>query len=152
MPTTPYDPSQDSQGAARPEQTPAGSPDAGDAGAAPLLDPTVLEELGQELEDIATVRAFVSDYVAFWDERIYRLTSSLANEDAKAALEAVVNLRAASTMVGAPRLSALASRVEGFLRCFQIREALGALPALERCGRDTVVELRTTYLLTTGCL
>ncbi|MBJ2120502.1 Hpt domain-containing protein [Arthrobacter sp. MSA 4-2] len=152
MPTTPYDSSQDSQGAARSEQTSAVCPDAGNAGAAPLLDPTVLEELEQELEDVGTVRAFVSDYVAFWDERIHRLSSSLAEEDAKAALEAVVNLRAASTMVGAPRLSARASRIEGFLRRFQLREALGALPALERCGRDTVVELRTTYLLTSDCL
>jgi HPt (histidine-containing phosphotransfer) domain-containing protein len=151
VPTPPYDSSRDSEAAARPERAAAGCPDAGDAGEAPLLDPTVLELLGQELEDAATVRAFVSDYVAFWDERIHRLISSLAAEDSKAALEAVVNLRAASTMVGAPRLSALASRLEGFLRGSQISGALGALPAVEQCGRETVEELHTTYLLTTGC-
>jgi hypothetical protein len=149
--TSPHDSSPGSHGPPRYASS-AGCPDAGDAGAAPLLDPTVLEELGQDLEDIATVRAFVSDYVAFWDERVHRLASSLADEDAKAALEAVVNLRAASTMIGAPRLSALASRIEGYLRCFHLREALGVLPALERCGRETVVELRTTYLLTSGHL
>ncbi|MHA7262045.1 Hpt domain-containing protein [Arthrobacter sp. TMN-37] len=151
MPTTPFDSSHDSHGLTRSAHPLAGRSDAGDAGAAPLLDHAVLEELGQELEDTATVRAFVSDYVAFWDERIHRLTSSLADGDPTAALEAVVNLRAASIMVGAPRLTALASRLEGFLRRLEVREALDALSAVERCGRETIEELRTTYLLTSGC-
>ena len=116
-----------------------------------MLDSGVLSDLGEELDDPATVKAFVSDYVEFWDERLFRMTSSLAAEDLGASLEAVVNLKAASTMVGAPRLTTLAGEVEAFLRRSEVREAVDTLPVLELCGHETVAELRTTYLQAPNC-
>ncbi|MDQ0826188.1 HPt (histidine-containing phosphotransfer) domain-containing protein [Arthrobacter sp. B2I5] len=111
----------------------------------PLVDPVVLQDLEDELGQPELVTNFAKDYVRLWETRERRLTTSLANQDRAAALDAVISLRVSSTMVGALRLAGLAVALESAVRRGDLSGGFfGELISVQ--GRATVEELRERYL------
>ncbi len=112
----------------------------------PLVDFAVLSELEGQLDDARPARAFARDYILGFDDRYLRLNSSIGNRDLPAALEAALSLRISSVMVGAARLSAMAETFEAAVTSADLDTARRVLPAIERCGLDTIDELDVRYL------
>ncbi|MEW1808504.1 Hpt domain-containing protein [Pseudarthrobacter sp. NPDC080039] len=83
----------------------------------PLLDPSVLERLRDELDgDEGIWMIFIRNFIAQLPGRTERLRHTLTTGDAKGAMDAVLSLRTSSQMVGAERLANLALQVEQALR------------------------------------
>ncbi|WP_104117267.1 hypothetical protein [Arthrobacter sp. B1805] len=112
----------------------------------PLVDLAVLTELEEQLNDPRPARAFARDYIQGFEDRYLRLHGSIGNRDLPAALEAALSLRDASIMVGAARLSAMATILESAVAYEDLGAARHVLPAIERCGLDTISELEARYL------
>lgn len=112
----------------------------------PLVDPNVLHDLEDQLDSPAAARAFVRDYIAVWDERDSRISSSIARRNQAASLDAVLSLKITSTMVGATQLVTLATALEGLLREGKLEEAEAALPQVHKCGLRTMRALTTLHL------
>lgn len=112
----------------------------------PLIDPYVLQDLGEQLDSKSAVRDFVRDYINVWDERELRLSNALSRRNQAASLDAVLSLRITSTMVGAIRLVTLAGELEALLRDGKLEEAQEALPRVQRCGLRTMRELTVLHL------
>ncbi len=112
----------------------------------PLVDPTILHDLEDQLDSPAAARAFVRDFVAVWDERDMRLASAISRRNQAASLDAVLSLKITSTMVGATQLVELASALERLLREGKLEEAEAALPQVHRCGLRTMRELTAHHL------
>ncbi|MDQ0735770.1 Hpt domain-containing protein [Arthrobacter agilis] len=112
----------------------------------PLLDLAVLAHLERQLNDARPARAFARDYIAGFEHRYLRLENSIGNRDIPAALDAALSLRNSSAMIGAARLSALAAGFEASVTASDLDAARRALPAIERCGLDTILELEARYL------
>jgi HPt (histidine-containing phosphotransfer) domain-containing protein len=113
----------------------------------PLVDPTVLSSLEQQLNDPGPAKAFAQDYVIGFGDRFLRLANSIGNADLPAALDVALSLRSSSTMVGANRLSALAASFESAVLTADLETARRVLPEIERCGLDTIRELESQYLV-----
>lgn len=112
----------------------------------PLVDLTVLSQLERQLNDPRPARAFARDYITGFEDRYLRLSNSVGNRDLPAAIDAALSLRNSSTMVGAARLSAMAASFETAVTSADLDTARRALPAIERCGMDTIDELESRYL------
>ncbi|MEW1808878.1 Hpt domain-containing protein [Pseudarthrobacter sp. NPDC080039] len=83
----------------------------------PLLDPSVLERLRDELDgDEGIWMIFIRNFIAQLPGRAERVRHTLTTGDAKGAMDAVLSLRTSSQMVGAERLANLALQVEQALR------------------------------------
>lgn len=117
-----------------------GSTDTLDGGV-PLVDPGVLRNLAESLDSPDIASRFGSDFVAMWELRRSRLAAALARNDLPAAVDAVISLRVASTMVGAHRLAWLARQVEDGVNRGDFVVARGFMAQLETCGAETVAEL-----------
>lgn len=112
----------------------------------PLVDLAILAQLEGQLNDPRPARAFARDYITGFEDRYLRLTNSIGNRDVPAALDAALSLRNSSTMVGATRLSAMAASFQTAVASADLDTARRSLPAIERCGLDTINELETGYL------
>jgi len=112
----------------------------------PLVDLAVLSELESQLNDPLPAKAFAGDYVAGFPERQLRLRDSVGGRDLPAALDAALSLRNASTMVGAARLAGLATDVLAAVGAADLETLRRLLPLVERCGLETVEDLRSGYL------
>ena len=123
-------------------------------GYAPLLDPSVLERLREELDDDEGVwKVFVQNFIAHLPERNEKLRQTLTTGDVTGAMDAVLSLKTSSQMVGAERLAGLAIDLEQAMR----HDILGADPAvalpqlaaahlrrIKQCGRQTTYLLQAT--------
>ncbi|MET1089240.1 MAG: Hpt domain-containing protein [Arthrobacter sp.] len=117
----------------------------------PLLDPSVLGRLREELDDDEGVwKVFVQNFMAQLPERNEKLRQALTTGDVKGSMDAVLSLKSSCQMVGAERLAGLAMDLEQALR----RDILDTDPAValphlaaahlrrvKQCSRQT------TYLL-----
>jgi HPt (histidine-containing phosphotransfer) domain-containing protein len=112
----------------------------------PLLDLAVLSHLERQLNDAQPARDFARDYITGFGDRLFRLESSVSNRDIAGALDAALSLRNSSAMIGASRLSALAADFETAVASSDLDTARRALPGIERCGLDTILELEVRYL------
>ena len=120
-------------------------------GYAPLLDPSVLERLREELEDDEGVwKVFVQNFIAQLPERNEKLRQALTTGDVTGAMDAVLSLKTSSEMVGAERLAGLAINLEQALR-YEILNAdpAVALPhlAAAHLRRINQCSRQTAYLL-----
>lgn len=77
------------------------------AGELPLVDRTVLEALESQLGQPDMSRSCARDYSATRGQRERCLIDSLARDDRPAALDAAINLKVSSAMVGCLRLACL---------------------------------------------
>ena len=112
----------------------------------PLVDLAVLAHLERQLNDPSPAKAFARDYIAGFEGRYLRLTTAIGDRDVSAALDAALSLRNSSAMVGAARLSAMAAEFEVAVTAFELDTARDILPAIERCGLDTILEIQSRYL------
>jgi hypothetical protein len=114
----------------------------------PLLDRSVLDRLGKELDDDGGgyTRIFVANFIICLPGRIDRLRLALTTGDLEAAVDAVLSLKTSSQMVGAERLAVLAMALETEVRCGASRSDMMTMPNLaasflrpiDRCGSQTV--------------
>lgn len=118
------------------------------ADAARLVDRSVLDRLGKELDDDGEgyTKTFVANFITCLPGRIERLRLALTTGDLEAAVDAVLSLKTSSQMVGAERLAALATDLEAEMRGGASPSDLMALPKLAAaflgpialCGSQTV--------------
>jgi HPt (histidine-containing phosphotransfer) domain-containing protein len=120
-------------------------------GYSPLLDPSVLERLREELEDDEGVwKVFVQNFIAHLPERNENLRQALTTGDVKGAMDAVLSLKTSSQMVGAERLADLAIDLEQALRHDILdTDPAVALPQLAAAHLRRIKQCsrQTTYLL-----
>ena len=115
--------------------------------AAPLVDPTALQDLGAQLENPAVAKGFARDYTRMWDQRYRSLASALERGDLAGSMDAVLSLKTSSAMVGGLRLAQLAGELENALRAGDIGRALSLLRDVAARGGETVDELQFSYVL-----
>lgn len=118
----------------------------------PLVDPSVLDRLREELaEDEGYCKVFVGNFLECLPQRIGKLRLALTTGDLEGSVDAVLSLKTSSQMVGAERLASLAMDLEGEIRT-EVREADVAvvLPRLaatflrpiNQCSRQTMHRLQ----------
>jgi HPt (histidine-containing phosphotransfer) domain-containing protein len=118
-----------------------------DAFARPLLDPSVLERLRDDLEDDEGIwKVFVQNFIAQLPARTEKLRLTLTTGDLKGAIDAALSLKTSSQMVGAERLAGMALDLEKELRDDSSRAdpadvlprlAAGYLRRIKQCGKQT---------------
>lgn len=118
-----------------------------DAGEARWVEPEILAELEEELDGPHLAQAFARDYAALWDQRFGKLAAAVSIQDRPAALDAVISLRIASTMVGGLRLAVLAQALEDAIRRTDFVQGELLLESVAEHGLHTVSELQASYIL-----
>jgi HPt (histidine-containing phosphotransfer) domain-containing protein len=68
-----------------------------------LLDPSVLDILGDEIGCRSDTQDFLRTYLEMLPNRLKRIASAVENQNCESALDAVLSLKVTSTMVGALR-------------------------------------------------
>ncbi|QDY90405.1 Hpt domain-containing protein [Arthrobacter sp. UKPF54-2] len=117
------------------------------SGAAPLVDPAALQDLGEQLNSAAVAKGFARDYAQMWDRRYEALATALDRRDQAAALDAALSLKTSSSMVGGLRLAELAADLEEAIRSGHLAEAASRLDDVAARGSETVDELQFSYIL-----
>ncbi|PTT62136.1 Hpt domain-containing protein [Arthrobacter sp. HMWF013] len=122
-----------------------------DGSVAPLLDPTVLSRLRDELDDDEGVwKVFVQNFIEALPQRTEKLRMALTTGDLTGALDAVLSLKTSSQMVGAERLAGLAFDLELAIRDeTRDNEPVTVLPRLATEHLRPIIKCsrQTTYLL-----
>ncbi|WP_159827324.1 Hpt domain-containing protein [Arthrobacter sp. 9AX] len=121
------------------------------SGYAPLLDPSVLERLREELDDDEGVwKVFVQNFITYLPERNEKLRQALTTGDVTGSMDAVLSLKTSCQMVGAERLAGLAFDLEQALRHDILNtDPAVALPHLAAAHLRRIKQCsrQTTYLL-----
>lgn len=107
-------------------------------GNAPLLDPSVLAELDEDVPGAAT--RFASAFIRLWDSRSSRLEQAPRSGDPAAALDAVLSVKSSSALAGALRLSSHAAGLELALRT-GTGDVVLLCGDLLACGEETLSAL-----------
>ncbi|PTT61946.1 hypothetical protein [Arthrobacter sp. HMWF013] len=107
----------------------------------------ILAELEEELDGPQLAQEFARDYAALWDQRFGKLSAAVNVQDSPAALDAVISLRIASTMVGGLRLAVLAQALEDAIRRTDFIQGQVLLERVAQHGLHTVSELQANYIL-----
>ncbi len=81
----------------------------------PVLDRRILENLGTELDNQAGALQFAGMFVDMLPQRIGAVEAAFAEQDAGAAVVALLSLSASASMVGARRLEEASSSAVAFL-------------------------------------
>lgn len=112
----------------------------------PLVDLQVLRELEQQAGDPSVAQSFVRDFIRIWDHRYTRLVQTVELGGREARMDAVLSVKASSTMAGAARLAHLAGGLERLIRDGDTAAA-AALPGIRTCGEQTIEEFLACYVL-----
>ncbi|MGO4236417.1 Hpt domain-containing protein [Pseudarthrobacter sp. YAF2] len=118
----------------------------------PLVDPSVLDRLREELEEEEGYsRVFVANFIDYLPERLDKLRLALTTGDLEGSMDAVLSLKTASQMVGAERLAGMAQDLEAEIRAEARHADMSvALPRLAatflrpitQCSRQTIHRLQ----------
>lgn len=81
-----------------------------------VVDPSVLERLGDELGDLTVAHRIAALYLQLLDERVSRLSAACAEHDLEGALERVLTLKVTSATVGAVAVRCCAESIERWIR------------------------------------
>jgi HPt (histidine-containing phosphotransfer) domain-containing protein len=108
----------------------------------PLVDRSVVKDLGEGLADPDIAQALVRDFADAWHTRFQCLETALESQDRADSLDAVLSIKTSSMMVGASQLAWISSQVESHVRAADYGAATAALPLVDRCGSATVNQLR----------
>ncbi|WP_050934369.1 Hpt domain-containing protein [Arthrobacter globiformis] len=112
----------------------------------PVLDLDVLHELEEDMGSTGVAHNFARDYIRIWDKRRTYLEASIADDDAEAAMDAVLSLKNSALMVGAARLAQLAVQLERLVKCGDLPAVRRLLPFVALTGEQTVSGLKVGYL------
>ena len=104
----------------------------------PLLEPSVLAELDDELPGAA--RRFAGDFARMWERRYRRLVDAVAWSRKDEALDAALSLKVSSFMVGAHQLACEAAWLEAAIRSGDGDPVL-LCQQIAQCGPRTLAEL-----------
>lgn len=111
------------------------------------VEPSVLQNLEEQLRSREITSRFAGDYARLWAQRQRRLEGALESRDREAALDAVLSLKVSSAMIGAVRLAELAEKLELVIRAKDNLQGAGPLLVLmAEQGSATVKELQANYL------
>jgi hypothetical protein len=111
------------------------------------VDPSVLQNLEEQLASRDITSRFARDYAEMWGRRQRCLEAALERRDWAVALDAVMSLKVSSAMVGGLRLARLAEKLELVIRGggdLQSIRAILVLMADHGCA--TVKELQDSYI------
>ncbi|RLP74536.1 Hpt domain-containing protein [Mycetocola tolaasinivorans] len=109
----------------------------------PLLEHAEIRRLCDALNgDRAACRLFLQSFCDRWAERLAALEQSLLHADVMHARDSILSIRTSSAMVGAQRLTQIASTIETTLTAGHTDEIGEPLRALRLCGVETVAALR----------
>jgi HPt (histidine-containing phosphotransfer) domain-containing protein len=89
---------------------------------------------------------FARDYIRIWDKRRSYLEASVEDNDADAAMDAVLSLKNSALMVGAARLAQLAVNLERLVKSGDLHAVRRLLPFVALTGEQTVCGLKQGYL------
>ncbi|WP_314191526.1 Hpt domain-containing protein [uncultured Arthrobacter sp.] len=112
----------------------------------PVLDLDVLRELEEDMGSTGVAHNFARDYIRIWDKRRTYLEASIADDDAEAAMDAVLSLKNSALMVGAARLAQLAVQLERLVKSGDLPGVRRLLPFVALTGEQTVCGLKLGYL------
>ena len=112
----------------------------------PVLNLDVLHELEEDMGSTSVAQNFARDYVSIWNKRRSYLERSVEDNDAEAAMDAVLSVKNSATMVGAARLAQLAVDLEQMVRRGDLSAARQLLPCVTLTGDETVDGLKLGYL------
>jgi hypothetical protein len=112
----------------------------------PVLDLDVLHELEEDMGSTGVAHSFARDYISIWDKRRTYLEASVEDDDAEAAMDAVLSLKNSALMVGAARLAKLAVDLEQMVKRGDLSAARQLLPCVALTGEETVSGLKLGYL------
>jgi hypothetical protein len=112
----------------------------------PVLDLDVLHDLEEDMGSTGVAHNFARDYIKIWDKRRTYLEASVEDDDAEAAMDAVLSLKNSAMMVGAARLAKLAVDLEHFVKRGDLSAARQLLPCVALTGEETVSGLKLGYL------
>ena len=117
-----------------------------ESAALPVLDLDVLHELEEDMGSTGIAHSFARDYISIWDKRRTYLEASVEDDDAEAAMDAVLSLKNSALMVGAARLAKLAVDLEHLVKRGDLSAARQLLPCVALTGAETVSGLKLGYL------
>lgn len=112
----------------------------------PILDPGVLTELEEQVDEPSLVLSFVRDFLEATGVRFRKLESAIAIQNLDATVDAVLGIKTTSMMVGAASLAQMAAECEAFVRNGDFDAASASLPGVRACVDRTIAELRESYL------
>ncbi|HEY3574084.1 MAG TPA: Hpt domain-containing protein [Arthrobacter sp.] len=112
----------------------------------PVLDLDVLHELEEDMGSTGVAHSFARDYISIWDKRRTYLEASVEDDDAEAAMDAVLSLKNSALMVGAARLAQLAVNLERLVKSGDLPAVRRLLPFVALTGEQTVCGLKQGYL------
>ncbi|APX04584.1 hypothetical protein BWQ92_16685 [Arthrobacter sp. QXT-31] len=112
----------------------------------PVLDLDVLRELEEDMGSTGIAHNFARDYIKIWNKRRTYLEASIADDDADAAMDAVLSLKNSALMVGASRLAQLAVNLERLVKNGDLSAVRRLLPFVALTGEQTVCGLKQGYL------
>jgi HPt (histidine-containing phosphotransfer) domain-containing protein len=111
------------------------------------VDPSVLEDLEEQLASRDITARFARDYAEMWGRRQHCLEAALERRDRAVALEAVMSLKVSSAMVGGVRLARLAEKLELVIRGEgDLQSTRAILVLIADHGNATVKELQDNYM------
>ena len=117
-----------------------------ESAALPVLDLDVLHELEQDMGNAGIAHNFARDYIKIWNKRRTYLEASVEDDDAEAAMDAILSLKNSALMVGASRLAQLAVDLERLVKNGDLNAARELLPCVALTGEETVLGLKLGYL------
>ena len=113
--------------------------------ALPLHSPEALADLERELENPAACNAFIQISIGMWDQRYYRLTSAVEEQDEAKLMDVILSIESSSRMLGLRQLAALATLMKNRAERHDLSGVQGLLPTLEHCGELSMRALREAY-------
>lgn len=117
-----------------------------ESAALPVLDLDVLHELEADMGSTGIAHNFARDYIKIWNKRRTYLEASVEDNDAEAAMDAVLSLKNSALMVGASRLAQLAVNLERLVKNGDLPAVRRLLPFVALTGDQTVSGLKQGYL------
>ncbi|WP_066293737.1 Hpt domain-containing protein [Arthrobacter sp. B6] len=111
------------------------------------LEPATIRRLAEDIESPTMALNFLRDFLSMLPGRITRILNTLAEPDAKGAMDATLSLRIASAMTGALDVETCCRGIESLIRSGQFEEASetaqhlrGIVTALMAAGPDLLRE------------
>ena len=114
------------------------------------LEPARIRRLAEDIENPTAALNFLGDFLSMLPGRITRILDTLADGDAKAAMDATLSLKVTSAMTGAVDAEACCRRIESLIRYGRFEEASetaqllhGIVTALMVAGPGLLLDARS---------
>jgi len=109
-----------------------------------------IRHLAEDIENPTAALNFLGDFLSMLPGRITRILDTLAERDAKRAMDATLSLKITSAMTGAVEAESCCRHIESLIRCEKFEEAAetaqilrGIVTALMAAGPELLLEARS---------